>query len=171
MSKNQIYVTKSAFRYEGTIAQLLHRFKFKGDLSAGQLLAQLTAAELTDSLPHRPDVIIPVPLHWRRLILRGFNQSLLFAKTLAPNLNATLIRQGCSRQRHTQSQSVLKGHERTRNVKRCFRVKSNVSDYHVAIVDDIYTTGSTTYALADTLIKAGAANVEILCCARAVLNG
>lgn len=167
---NNIYATRAAFRYEGAIIRLLYRFKFKADLEAGRVLARLTANRLKGQLSSTPDYILGVPLHWRRLMTRGFNQSLLIAKTIAQQFGVPLLRSGCTRVRHTPSQSLLRGEQRTRNVKLCFAVQSNIANCHLAIVDDIYTTGSTTYALADSLMRSGAAHVEILCCARAVFN-
>jgi ComF family protein len=117
-----------------------------------------------------PDVVAPVPLSRKRLIERGYNQAWQIAKPLARTLgvsaDATLVR----RVAHTSPQSRLDRGTRRRNVARAFALTKPVQGLHVAIVDDVMTSGATLDALAETLKTAGAARVTNLVALRTPKN-
>jgi ComF family protein len=113
-----------------------------------------------------PDVIVPVPLHRRRLAARGFNQAAEIAAPVARRLGVPLHIDGCARVRHTIEQSSLTGRARRRNLIGAFVARSDLAGMHVAIVDDVLTTGTTVAAVAAAVFKAGARKVNIWTVAR-----
>jgi len=160
----------SAFIYQLPIDKLIHQFKFQRKLHLasllGNLMAEALACRLTDPRP-MPDCIVAVPLHRSRLRERGYNQALELARPIAKRFNLPLLSDGCVRNKATVPQSELPAHERRHNIKDSFSVKRNFSARHVAIVDDVMTTGSTLDELAKTFKKAGVQTVEAWICARA----
>ena len=116
-------------------------------------------------LPSDVDAILPVPLHWRRKALRGFNQVTEIAKPLSKLLGLPLA-QGVCRAKATPYQSGLAARERARNLRQAFTVDRVFSYAHVLIVDDVITTGATTGALARVLFASGVQKVSVLAVAR-----
>ena len=153
-------------RYEGCIQTLIQRFKFHHDFLAGKLLAELFIQAPTFCPYQQPDYLVPVPLHWWRLFRRGFNQAGLLAQDIHKALNIPVKHTLCYRQRWTPPQTSSSARARRRNLKRAFQSRHSVTNMHIAIIDDVYTTGSTTQALAQCLLKAGAQQVDIWCIAR-----
>ena len=127
-----------------------------------------TAAEL---LPDA-DMIVPVPLHRRRLIARRYNQSALLAGALGRKSDVTAAPDLLVRTRHTPSQGGLSATARRRNVRGAFAVRdgqaAGVRDRRVLLIDDVFTTGATVEACATTLIRSGARAVDVLTLARVV---
>ena len=117
-------------------------------------------------LPMDIDVVLPVPLHWRRKMIRGFNQSDEIARPLAKELGVPIVR-GVRRIRATPFQSGLNAAQRARNLGGAFAMAGNLSRQHVLIVDDVITTGTTVQVLARALLAAGANRVSALAVARA----
>jgi ComF family protein len=154
------------FRYEWPLAQLESRFKFGGDLAAGRTLAMLwreapLAAEL-------PEAIVPVPLHRARLRRRGYNQALELAKPLAKALGIPLLREVLQRMRATDAQTELTAIQRRRNVRGAFAVDlGGAVPGHVAVLDDVFTTGATLGECARVLKRAGVRRVDVWAQARA----
>jgi len=165
------------FRYAYPLDGLITRFKFHHDLAAGVLLADLmgdalatecSAATASTAAPARPDGLVPVPLHARRLRERGYNQSLELAKRLAPALALRIDADALVRRRATAAQSDLDAAERRRNVRDAFVADpARVRDRHIALVDDVATTAATANECAHALKTAGARTVTILVIARA----
>lgn len=156
------------FYYQPPLPRLISQFKFSSNLS---LLPLLSAAWLsTVSLSERtlPECLVPVPLHPSRLRERGFNQSLELARTISQSLGIRLEPHLCRRTVATESQSGLDAEQRRRNIKNAFAVNGRPAYRHVAIVDDVVTTGSTLNELARMLKKSGIERVEIWAIARAV---
>jgi ComF family protein len=147
--------------YNDQIGALIHALKFAAKKTGLRTLAALAASSaLTDLRP--PDLIVPVPLHPRKLQSRGFNQSVLLAEIFFPDQRARICH--CLRRsRHTRPQMGLTGEERRRNVVGAFAVVDPqlVRGSHVCLVDDVFTTGTTVNECAKTLKKAGAAGVEV----------
>lgn len=112
-----------------------------------------------------PDLIIPMPLHRKRLQERGFNQALEIAKPVSRALKIP-IDQAVIRSKATLPQSTLHADERKRNMAKAFTTTRSYAGLHVAVIDDVMTTGHTVTALAQLLIRHGAARVDIWCCAR-----
>ncbi|NII12241.1 ComF family protein [Oleiagrimonas sp. C23AA] len=157
------------FRYAWPLDRLETRFKFGADLAAGRTLARLMA---TQSLPCRPDMLLPVPLHRARLRRRGYNQALELARDLARAHRMILHSDGLRRLRATTAQSQLDAMTRRRNVRGAFVVRPGMSwPSHVALVDDVMTTGATLAECARVLRRAGVARVDVWALARAPLPG
>ncbi|MFO1436610.1 MAG: ComF family protein [Gammaproteobacteria bacterium] len=153
------------FIYASPIDDLIKELKFGSGLAAGRELGALMMAR---GSPRRmPQVLIPVPLHWRRLARRGYNQSQVIAEHLSKHCGLPLLG-ACRRSRFTLAQAQLNAHVRTRNVRGAFEVSGVVRGLHVAIVDDVITTGATMRELVRVLRRAGASRVEVWAAARAV---
>ena len=153
------------FRYEAPLDRLLPRLKFHDDLAAGPLCAGLMADVLA-AVP-RPDVLVPLPLHRARLRSRGFDQTLELARPLARALGLPLRDDLLARARATAPQSRLDAAARRRNLRGAFTARSSRPlPAHVALVDDVMTTGATLHAAADALLRAGVARVDAWVCAR-----
>lgn len=121
--------------------------------------------EALAELPERPDALLPVPLHWRRQALRGFNQAEELAAPLHRSLGLPLAR-NVRRVRHTPSQSGLGAAERQKNLGAAFRVRGPIRAKHVLLVDDVVTTGATSMQLARVALQAGAERASVLAVAR-----
>ncbi|MEM9242755.1 MAG: ComF family protein [Pseudomonadota bacterium] len=150
--------------YQSRMSLLITRLKFQRQLAYGRVLADLMG-EACGRLP-RPDVLIPVPLHRRRLCERGFNQAIEIAAPLGKYLDIPVNRHGCRRIRDTQAQSTLAAKRRHANIKGAFAVVDPIPA-HVAIIDDVVTTGHTVNELSRVLRQAGAEIVQVWSCARA----
>lgn len=147
---------------------MVHAFKFQRDLAAGRVLAALTARRLARLRAPRPDLLVPVPLHWRRHMWRGFNQSRMLADDLGGMLGGLPVAELLTRSRATPAQSGLPAASRGANVRgafRCWRPACSVR--HVTLVDDVMTTGTTLDACARALKKAGIERVDVWVAARA----
>lgn len=118
------------------------------------------------------DVLVPVPLHWRRLLTRRFNQSALLAYSISREMNVPCAPGLLQRVIYTKPQMRLKREERLRNVKRAFASPQSAHEMlrnkTVVLIDDVVTTGATANACAAALIKAGAKEVRVLALARTV---
>jgi len=166
--------TLSVFQYAHPVDHLIHDLKFNRKLAIARLLGELMAQQLKKrarsiSSP-LPQLIIPVPLHAARLRERGYNQATELARPIARALNIPIDYQHCQRQRATAIQSDLPASERSRNVKGVFSVAKKLPAHHVAIVDDVMTTGATVAEFATTLRSAGVEKIEVWVCARAALK-
>ena len=156
------------FAYDAALAQLIGRWKYAGDHRLTPLLGELW---LTHARPGPlPDLLLPVPLHWRRQLRRGFNQAELLADYLAaqhPRLRTQqLDRRLLKRQRAAQAQAVLGASGRSDNASGAFTLKGSCDNLHVALVDDVCTTGATADAAARVLRAGGARVVDVWCLAR-----
>lgn len=161
--------TRAIFRYEPPLDRLLPRLKFHDDLAAGRLCAALMADVLAGTLAGapRPDALVPLPLHRARLRSRGFDQTLELARPLARALALPLRDDLLVRARATAPQSRLDAAARRRNLRGAFSVRiDGPLPVHVALVDDVMTTGATLHAAADALRRAGVARVDAWVCAR-----
>lgn len=153
---------QAALLYDAPVDGLLRRFKFHHDLTAGRLLSQLMAERLAGV--DRPQALVPVPLHASRLRRRGYDQTLELARPLARRLGLLLVT-GLRRVRATAAQSELDAATRRRNLRNAFAVAGPLPA-HVALVDDVMTTGATLQAAARALRRAGVARVDAWVCAR-----
>lgn len=156
------------FLYAAPLDRWLPRFKFHHDLAAGRLLSHLML-EACSAAP-RPDALIPVPLHRMRLRSRGYDQALELAKPLARALSLPLRTDVLSRRRATAAQSSLHATARQGNLRGAFAVTPATGEgplpAHVALIDDVMTTGATLHAAARALLDAGIARVDAWACAR-----
>lgn len=150
---------------------LITRFKHRSHWPFGRLLAEHLARHIRhqfDEGLQRPDMLLPVPLANKRLRQRGFNQAHMLANWLSPPLNIQVRAELLRRIQDTQSQQELDAADRHRNLRHAFAVtdESQVHGRHVALIDDVLTTGATAEALARLLKRAGAVRVDIYCLAR-----
>jgi ComF family protein len=155
------------FRYAHPLDRLIREFKYHGRLAHGRVLATLLAKHLEPRVAQLPQLIVPVPLHRARHRERGFNQSGEIARHLANELRIALDESLCTRVRVTEDQALLTARERRRNVRGAFALEHRAHASHVAIVDDVLTTGSTADALARTLKRGGVKRVSVWALARA----
>ncbi|MGC9457033.1 MAG: ComF family protein [Halothiobacillaceae bacterium] len=155
-------------RYEGLVRLLVQRLKFSGDLAAARPLVESLQAAVASGRDDQPlpDALLPVPLHPRRLAERGFNQAERLARPLSKQLGVPLSLNSLRRGVATAAQSQLDARARRRNVRGAFAVCGPVPD-HVAIVDDVVTTGSTVSEIARILRRAGCKRIEVWAAARA----
>jgi ComF family protein len=156
----------AAFVYTRPLDRLLPRFKFHGDLAAGRLLAQLLADACAEWA--RPDALVPIALHRTRLRQRGYDQALELARPVAHRHGIVLCPQLLVRHRATAPQSAqADAATRRRNLRDAFSVPAGAAlPAHVALVDDVMTTGATLHAAAKALRRAGVARVDAWVCAR-----
>lgn len=148
--------------YRAPADYLIQRLKFSGELAVAPLLADLLAKKIVSRTTPLPDLLIPVPLHRARLKERGFNQAMELARHLGRRLNIPLEHRLCRRHRHTRPQSLTPPELRRRNLRGAFSVTGKLlGNTHVAIVDDVMTTGHTANELTRVLKRAGAVRVEI----------
>lgn len=160
---------------EATVAPLLYKFPVDAGLKALKFGRRLHYApafgELLIAAMHRlsPDIdaLLPVPLHWRRQAVRGFNQAAELCKPIARHYGLPVV-SGVVRRRATPFQSGLAAKERSKNLRQAFLVRKTLRARHVLIVDDVVTTGETTRRLARALVEGGVSKVSVLAVARAV---
>lgn len=162
------------FSYEYPLDALIHKFKYRANLTCGKLLAQM----LAEAIKHRaqdddwemPDLIIPTPLHWQRLWLRGFNQAEILAKEVARELQIPVEPKLIQRKHKTPSQKGLSRSERQKNLRKSFTVKERdlkaIQNKRIALVDDVVTTTATVRELSALLMKQGAKDVQVWALAR-----
>ncbi len=163
--------------YQYPVDLLLQRFKFGGQLAAGKVLSQLLTRHIKKQLDNGtctlPDLLVPVPLHWKKRLVRGFNQSHIVTRELSRELKIKHCQGAVKRVINTPAQHHLSRKERQRLPGITFAVGSAekiLQGAQVALVDDVLTTGSTVQALSQTLLKAGAKSVEIWLLARTPLD-
>jgi ComF family protein len=156
--------TLALWRYEFPCDQLVQALKYRARLA----LAGFFARSLASRTMPEVDLIVPMPLHPRRLAERGFNQALEIARGLARRLGRPLEPRGVLRVKHTLPQTELPYEERAKNVRGAFLCGLDLSGKSVAVVDDVMTTGATLNELARALKRAGAARVENFVIARTV---
>ncbi|MFO7603436.1 MAG: ComF family protein [Gammaproteobacteria bacterium] len=159
--------TLCAYVYANPVRQLITQMKFSANLSLAGLLGELLCTELHARIGERPEALLPVPLHPRRLRQRGFNQSIELARPLARSLQVPLLLDAVERQLDTPAQTGLDKRQRRTNLRHAFAVRQPLPR-HVAIVDDVITTGQTVTALARCLKQAGIKRVDCYSVARAL---
>jgi ComF family protein len=156
---------RAAVIYEGPAAQAIKRLKFNRQMAYLPLMQSWLQAPSCRELVAAADLLVPVPLHPRRLKARGFNQALLLAQGFP---EAALAREALVRVRHTVPQLKLNPRQRRDNVRGAFAVllPARIKGKNILLVDDLFTTGATARECARILRRAGARRVEVLTVAR-----
>jgi ComF family protein len=160
---------RAVFSYENIILNAIHHFKYNRDISIGEMLSSFMAdfsfpdIDFTDY-----SLIMPVPLHIKRLRERGFNQSLILARAFGEKRQIPVNFSLLKRHKFTLTQTGSNRNERKKNIKGAFEVsnRGKIAGKNIILIDDVYTTGATINECAKTLIKAGARKVAVLTLAR-----
>lgn len=158
--------TVAAFTYSFPVDQLIQAMKYQEQLALAQIFSEKLSQRIDKT--KLPDYLIPMPLHPAKLKSRGFNQAQLIAALLAKSLDLSLLTHACHRLRDTPSQTSLPWKERSKNVRGAFGCDVDLSEKHIALVDDVLTTGTSLNALADVVQKQGAREISAWVVARAV---
>lgn len=162
---------RAAVRYDEIARTLVHALKYGDRLdlapTLGRWMTQAGSTLLADA-----DALVPVPLHWRRLWARRFNQSAALAKAVAAHGDVPVAHAALTRVKPTRQQVGLTASERALNVQGAFRVRAEaraeVAGRRLVLIDDVLTSGATIDACARALLRAGAAAVDVLVFARVV---
>lgn len=155
---------ESAFHYLPPITGMVHAFKDEDQQGCGRLLTACLVRHLQqyDLLDDLPQALIPMPLHFLRQRQRGFNQAQVIAQQLGKALAIPVWDKHCVKIKNTASQQGQQRAQRVSNLAKAFQVKRPLINVkHIAIVDDVVTTGSTANALATAIRQAGEQNMII----------
>ena len=168
MRKHHFTGGRAVFVYQGPIKESMYRFKYSGRREYADFYAEEALRKQGRWLAAiRPDCIVPVPLHQKKLMKRGYNQAEDFARALGHLANATTDAHLVRRIRNTAPMKGLSAADRKENVKGAFSVdekRLQRSDYkRILLVDDIYTTGSTIDSIAKALTRDSDRKVYFLC--------
>lgn len=162
--------TTAIFYYKTPIKQLLLGLKFNNRLVNAKILGELLANYLYSKYQNqsKPEVIIPVPLHPARLRERGYNQALELAHPIAKKLKIKIDKSIAERVKNTLAQALLPAKKREQNMKRAFEISMvKLRPYkHVAVIDDVITTGNTTTELCKILYQKGINKIDVWCVAK-----
>jgi len=154
------------FIYAQPLSHLVKGLKFGEQLHLAPQFAEMLAAKVVQH--PLPELVLPVPLHPTRLRQRGFNQALAIAQPLAKQLHIPLDFHSLLRKRDTPQQTRLDAVERRNNLRGAFELRQPFSAKHVALVDDIMTTGNTVHEISKLLRKNGVEHIDVWLIARAV---
>lgn len=170
--RSPLYLTglRAVSYYQDPLRSCIHSFKYDGNTRLADPLGRLLAMAYL-SLSLSVDMIIPVPLHRKRLQQRGYNQAYLLARVFATYVKLPLASSALIRMRDTASQAHLQAHERLQNVQGAFQLTHDhtihtVKNRSILLIDDVYTTGATLEACANPLVAAGARTIWGLVLAR-----
>lgn len=170
-SNKKIYFenTHAPFLFSKFIQEAIYEYKFNHKLHYGKLLAQLLLRHIENKKLVAPDILLPVPLYCNRIRKRGFNQSLEIARIVSKKIKCEINTNAVQRVRETHVQMQLPAKKRAANVKNAFVLNSRpeiFKDKHIAIIDDVMTTGNTANEVAKCLQKASAKKIDVWCIAR-----
>lgn len=164
-------LARSVARYEAVLLDAIHAFKYKGKITTGEILGKMMADHVYPGFNIADySLIVPVPLHLRRLRERGFNQAVILAGEISKRFSLPMDFLTLKRQGFTEPQVSLGKDQRRINVKGAFIVRDGkkIEGRKIVLVDDVYTTGSTVKECAHVLMKHKAAEVAVLTLARAI---
>jgi ComF family protein len=159
---------RAPFVYGGALLEAIHRYKYRRAWDLGRSLGELLACSLDRTDLQPANLVLPVPLHPRRLQERGFDQAVPLARAVSRRLGAPMLPRALRRIRHTPAQTRLSGRARWENVAGAFAVPRppQVASARILLIDDVLTTGATARACSRALLAAGASHVEVLTLAR-----
>lgn len=166
LNKKYFGAAHSALAYEGRVHDWIHQYKYRRRWEVGRELAALLQEAPLDW--KNVEALVPVPLHWRRLLGRGFNPSHFLAHALGKKIEKPVLHL-LQRKKPTPQQTKLSQEARLKNVAGAFQIRRKVPPkQRLLIIDDVLTTGATVNECAKILIGAGAAHVDVLTLARAL---
>lgn len=158
--------TISLYRYEPPIDRLISDMKYHDKLYLANFFAQQFCEKMTERT--LPELLIPIPLHAKRLKQRGYNQSWEIARIMARQLSIATCRDGLIRVRNTLPQASLPFSKRKQNLNKAFELGKHTVPNRVALIDDVMTTGHTANMAAAILQKAGVDHIELWTIARTI---
>lgn len=153
----------SPYSFTEPLRSLIHQYKYNGGFYLSSSLSYLLWKCISSSIT--PDILIPMPMHPKRIRERGFNHTILLTKHLSNWLKIPYDMNICKKTKYTISQASLPAKERKNNLTHTFATLNHNYKY-IVIIDDVYTTGSTVQALATKLKASGALRVDAWCIAR-----
>jgi ComF family protein len=166
-----VAATRAAFVLAEPVHSTLLGLKYHRQLADARWLAAALVRQLGQGASPPPHALVPVPLHWRRLWRRGFNQAAVLAAELGRGLRCPVLTRGICRSRATPDQIGQAAAARRRAVRGAFEIDIDLRGRHLAIIDDVMTTGATVFELARSLRAAGAERVEAWVIARTPAPG
>lgn len=158
----------AGYRYVFPIDVMIQKLKYGLDLTLTPILANFIVSKISNN--SLPDAIIPVPLHSEKIKIRGFNQAIEISRYVSKQTGIPVLSNICFRIKNTPSQTELPWKKRQQNVRNAFKCQSDLTNKHIAILDDVMTSGATVNALAKEIIKQGAAKVSVWVAARSLLS-
>lgn len=161
--------TYALFLYEPPITQIIMNLKFGQALINARMMGELLSDKIVHAWYHEqslPEAIIPMPLHPKRMKQRGYNQAVEIARPIAKILKLPLETSRCQRIINTSAQATLTALARKENVKNAFLMTEKLPYQHVAVIDDVITTGHTMTEFCRTLKHSGVNVIDVWCCAR-----
>lgn len=164
-------IARALGAFEGSLQEAIHRWKYEGKTYLTPFFADWMAEGLNRHWePGSLDLLIPVPLHTRRLRERGFNQALLLVRELSRRTGIPYRKSILQKKKSTIPQVNLSGVEREKELRGTFHVigKEELSGLSVLLIDDVYTTGATVNECSKVLLKGGAERVDVLTLAHAI---
>lgn len=167
-NNDKFRLLRFAVEYDEFSKKAILDFKFLDHVENRKLLTNWLNMAGNDIFDSGVDLIIPVPLHFTRLVKRKYNQSAILAKELSKIRNISVDYKSLKRKRMTIPQVLCSGKERLKNVKNAFEVVNaeNIKGKRIVLIDDVYTTGATLRECAVVLLKSGAKSVDALTIAR-----
>lgn len=163
MQQQRTYIL---FNYTAPISDWIHAAKFEASFIHCRLLSQLLSHTLAGRSTPWPQSIIPMPLHSHRLRQRGYNQAIELARTVCQRFALPMDTRSLQRHRYSQPQSKLALKERKTNVQDSFQLRRPLSVSHIALLDDVSTSGHTLEAASRALLKQGPLELEYWCIAK-----
>jgi ComF family protein len=157
-------------KFRDPVTSIVHRFKYQhGFYFADWMVTGMIEVFRREYGEEKFDVMIPVPLHWMRLLTRGYNQALILARPLSRKLKIPIAPGALARRVNNPPQVGLSRAKRIENLKKVFAVKNpkQIKGKNILLVDDVITTGATVSEAAKVLVKAGAETVSVLAFGRA----
>jgi ComF family protein len=159
------------FHHGNRVRDMVHAMKFHGNVELCRMMGRQMGLELMRSARFDDvEMLVPVPLHWIRRILRGYNQSELLCRGIADVTGWKVNTTALMRHRYTRKQSLQRGSKRAENVDKAFKVRraDELSGRHLLLVDDVLTTGATITACADAIAAVPDVKISVatFCCAK-----
>jgi ComF family protein len=163
MPQQRTYIV---FHYTPPISDWIHAAKFGASFIHCRLLSQLLSHTLARRSTPWPQCILPIPLHPRRLRQRGYNQAIEIARPLCHRFDIPMDIRSLLRHRYNQPQSKLALKERKNNVRDSFQLQQPLAVSHIALLDDVSTSGNTLEAASRALLMQGPLELEYWCIAK-----